>query len=141
MNDETLFHPVRAFKRWTNSPVLDDPEELTLYRCTECGHVAHDLGTIHGHIEKHRPISRFWQMGDIGFLNRRTEVIEYELVSREIRDPLRESFRKLAAQMMDGFIDAFHATLIKGAYRERIRKGRGNGEALADAIEWERGGE
>jgi len=50
--------------------------EIELYRCTECGKLSVSLGWLHGHIEKHRPIWRFWQTGHASFLKKRTEVIK-----------------------------------------------------------------
>lgn len=57
-------------------------EDIELYRCTDCGEISTKLGWLHGHIEKHRPLSRFWQSGSTEFLTERTEVLkvtEYEI--------------------------------------------------------------
>lgn len=50
--------------------------EFTLYRCTVCGKVSLSLGRLHAHIEGHRPLWRFWQVGDSKFLVERTERLE-----------------------------------------------------------------
>ena len=50
-------------------------EPIKIYRCTECGYKSTSIGWLHGHIEKHRPIWKFWKSGQPKFLKERTEVI------------------------------------------------------------------
>lgn len=51
------------------------PGEFEVYRCTECGKQSVSIGWLHGHIETHRPLWKFWKSGDPEFLNDRTEVL------------------------------------------------------------------
>lgn len=53
----------------------ENDSEIELYRCTECGAVDPTLGGIHGHIESHRPLRHFYRIGDVEWLNERTERI------------------------------------------------------------------
>ena len=56
--------------------------DIEIYRCTECGKISVSLGWLHGHIEKHRPIWKFWKVGEPAFLDERTEILsvtDYEV--------------------------------------------------------------
>lgn len=56
--------------------MTDSSHQIELYRCTECGKLSVSVGWLHAHIEKHRPVWKFWQSGDPDFLVERTEVLE-----------------------------------------------------------------
>lgn len=55
-----------------------EKSRIELYRCTECGKLSTSLGWLHGHIEKHRPIWKFYKSGSPEFLVERTDVITVE---------------------------------------------------------------
>ncbi|WP_135533253.1 hypothetical protein [Halostella pelagica] len=51
-------------------------DTITVYRCAECGVTDTSIGGIHGHIEKHRPVTRFYSIGNPEFLYELTERYE-----------------------------------------------------------------
>ena len=53
-------------------------DEIQIYRCTECGKLSVSVGWLHGHIEKHRPLWKFWKIGSTDDLQERTEIITIE---------------------------------------------------------------
>lgn len=63
--------------------------QLVLFRCTECGLTSLSLGSLHGHIERHRGYTRFkiqvpftrTAMADMDELMDRTEVLRVEETS------------------------------------------------------------
>ena len=51
-------------------------EEITIFRCTECGKVKLNLGSLHAHCERHRGLFGLqwpWRYGDYDALMEMTE--------------------------------------------------------------------
>lgn len=73
--------------------------KLVLFRCTECGYTSLSLGSLHGHIERHRGYTRFnigvpftkTAPGNVDELMKRTEVLrvtDLEEIERKEVDAL-----------------------------------------------------
>lgn len=63
---------------------VDAEDDNVIYRCTECGQIEQDVGTLHAHCEKHRGLLGFqlpWRVGDYDELAQMTEALRVEEVA------------------------------------------------------------
>jgi len=75
---------------------------LVVYRCSECGATDTDLGGIHGHIERHRPVWRIYKIGDPEFLYENTERYEIPIEDAdEYRTDPRDGGGESIAERME----------------------------------------